>query len=756
MTSARSVDHHDDYRIGFKSHLRATVVPGEACYLVSDREILALSGASAEVLMPLLDGTRTLDGVLRDAAPRLATDQARTALSSLEAAGLVRSRPRRTVGAPTADSEAYWDLIGLDGGAASAALARARVQIVALGGFDTRRVRASCLDAGVAVAAPGEGADFTLVVCADYLAPELARINSLHRAAGMPWLLVRPGADPWIGPVFRPDDGPCWSCLATRLRGHRRAERPLQRHLGLTGPVPRPVSSSAAGESSALHLAILETAKWLAGVRHPTQSSVRVLDSLELSTSVHPVTRLPQCPVCGDPGLVARRVDSPFVPVSRPKTSVESNGDRALTPQQMLEKYGHLIDRVTGVVKEIKRAPHSPDFLHAFLSGPNLALAPQSLTGVRASVRALSGGKGLSEPEARTGALCEAIERYSGTRQGDEPVVWDSYRALGDSAVHPYACQLYDESQLRDREGWNAGGSALHHVPPPFAQDRPTEWTPMWSLTGRVQRLLPTSLLYFSDTPAPDGLFADSNGNAAGSSPEDAVLQGFLEVVERDAVALWWYNQTRQPGVVLEEPYVDQLREGYRQLGREIWALDLTSDFGIPVTAALSRRIDGPAQEVIFGFGAHFDPKIALRRALTEMGQLLPAVARGNAGTHRVSDPVAVRWWRRATTANQPYLLPDSAVRARTAEEWGYEPRADLLHDIDIATELVRKRGMELLVLDQTRPDLQLPVTKVVIPGMRHFWPRFAPGRLFDVPVALQRRRTQTLLNELNPIPMFI
>ena len=30
------------------------------------------------------------------------------------------------------------------------------------------------------------------------------------------------------------------------------------------------------------------------------------------------------------------------------------------------------------------------------------------------------------------------------------------------------------------------------------------------------------------------------------------MLQGFLELVERDAVALWWYNRTRQPAVDLE------------------------------------------------------------------------------------------------------------------------------------------------------------------------------------------------------------
>ncbi|MFI5617298.1 TOMM precursor leader peptide-binding protein [Streptomyces sp. NPDC051567] len=745
--------------IGFKAHLAATVVPGEAAYLVSHREVLALRGEHAEVLTPLLDGSRTVEDVVLEAAPRLRPEQTRAALSSLAAAGLVRTGPARA-GGRAADSEGYWDLIGLDGGAAVRDLGRARVRVTALGGVGPERARAACRDAGIGVAEPGQEADFVLVLCDDFLSPALKELDSVHRGHGTPWLPVRPtGTAPWIGPVLRSGDGPCWSCMATRLRAHRWSELPLQRHLGLDGPVPRPASSLAVSETAVLQLAVLETAKWLAGVRTAAQSSIRILDSLELGIASHPVERLPQCAVCGDPGLVARRVRSPFVPVSRAKAP-SSGGERALGPERMLADYGHLIGPVTGVVKEVRRAPHSPDFAQTFLSGPNLALAPRSLAGLHAGLRALSGGKGLTEVQARTGALCEAIERYSGTRQGDEPVVRDSYRALGEAAVHPYACQLYDERQLRDRDRWNAGGSALQYVPEPFDEHRPTEWTPLWSLTGGTHRLLPTSLLYFGDAPAPDGLCADSNGNAAGSSPEDALLQGFLELVERDAVAQWWYNRTRHPGIDLDavdEPYVERLRAGYRGLGREVWALDLTSDFGIPVVAALSRRTQGPAEEVIFGFGAHFDPRTAVRRALTEMGQLLPAVTGGGpGGGYRVTDPRAVRWWREATVAGQRYLTPDPAVPARAPQEFGYRPRADLLEDVHAVTELVRTRGMELLVLDQTRPDLRLPVVKVVIPGMRHFWPRFAPGRLYDIPVALGRCAEPTPFEALNPVSMFV
>jgi ribosomal protein S12 methylthiotransferase accessory factor len=60
------------------------------------------------------------------------------------------------------------------------------------------------------------------------------------------------------------------------------------------------------------------------------------------------------------------------------------------------------------------------------------------------------------------------------------------------------------------------------------------------------------------------------------------------------------------------------------------------------------------------------------------------------------------------------------------------------------------------MVLDQTRPDVNMPVVKVIVPGLRHFWPRFAPGRLFDVPVRLGRLSEKTAYEDLNPIPLYV
>jgi len=63
---------------------------------------------------------------------------------------------------------------------------------------------------------------------------------------------------------------------------------------------------------------------------------------------------------------------------------------------------------------------------------------------------------------------------------------------------------------------------------------------------------------------------------------------------------------------------------------------------------------------------------------------------------------------------------------------------------------------MEMLVLDQTRPDIGLRVAKVIVPGMRHMWKRLGTGRLYDVPVSMGWLKEALTEDELNPFPMWM
>ena len=232
-------------------------------------------------------------------------------------------------------------------------------------------------------------------------------------------------------------------------------------------------------------------------------------------------------------------------------------------------------------------------------------------------------------------------------------------------------------------------------------------------------------------------------------------------MIERDGVAIWWINRLSRPGIDLDsfaDPYVEELKAFYAACDREFWVLDLTNDMGIPCMAAVNRRISGPTEDIVMGFGAHLDPRIALSRCLTEMNQFMPAVLSVNAdgSTHYAyDDPDSLDWWRTATLANQPYLKP-SRAKKRKPEDFDFGAEGSVSDNVRKVFGQFEALGHEVLILDQSRPDIGLPVAKVIVPGMRHFWARHAPGRLYDVPVKMGWLKKALTEDDLNPVAMFI
>ncbi len=68
---------------------------------------------------------------------------------------------------------------------------------------------------------------------------------------------------------------------------------------------------------------------------------------------------------------------------------------------------------------------------------------------------------------------------------------------------------------------------------------------------------------------------------------------------------------------------------------------------------------------------------------------------------------------------------------------------------------LIADAGHDVLVLDQSRPAIELSVVRVIAPGLRHFWRRLGPGRLYDVPVKLGWIDEPVPESQLNPISIF-
>ena len=755
-----------------KSCYDAHLVGEDQVVLLAKQGPQLLRGRAYACVIPLLDGTRTVDDISRALEGRVPAAEIFYVLSRLEAMRFVRPAPAE---APP-QVAAFWEVLGGDADLGPRRLRDARVVVYALSGTELQDVLASALRSlDIQVETSGErdtvagGHALPVLLVDDYLDPAVEPRNRVFLDRQQPFVLAKlHGPSAWLGPVFRPGHTGCWQCLAARLRQNRRIETYLEQLHQQPVSRPYPQATLPASAAAAAHLLAIEIGKWIALGACALDGTLIALDCAELAMARHALVRRPQCVACGAGEAWRARDPRPVHPRSQPKSFTADGGHRTHAPEATLARYAHQVSPITGIVSTL----HSAGFVDAsiapvYMSDQNTAMMSDALSSSFLSqrFRGRCSGKGKTDLQARASALCEAIERHSGVFQGDEVRLRASYQELGARAIHPNACMAFSESQYATREAWNVTQQKINHlVPAPFDEHAVIEWSPLWSLTHETFKYLPTAYCYYG-YPAPAGSLpcrADSNGCAAGNCIEEAILQGFLELVERDSVALWWYNRIRRPRVDLDsfgDPYFTELTSYYRSLGRDLYVLDLTSDLGIPAFAAVSAYARPHRQAISLGFGAHISPKVGILRAITEANQYLPVIIEGAQDSYRAGlneDEEVVAWLEDATLADHDHLIPAADLPATRATDFSTAEHPDLRDDIAACVRMATEHGgLETLVLDQTRPDVGLSVVRVVVPGLRHFWRRLGPGRLYDVPVAqgwIARPRRE---DELNPVSIF-
>ena len=745
-----------------------TQVDADRVFLIAENRHLLITGRGPVTVLPHLDGRHTIAQIAQIVGAELSLPQTLAAIRKIDAFGqLAEGRP------DLPEHEiAHWDALGVDPAAAKRALREATVSLVALDDAPQRSVLAALTAEGMTVSPcrPAEAAehDSTLVVVLtdDYLDPRLEEIDRTLADTARPWVMAKASSRSiWLGPFMAYGRTGCWSCMAQRMRANRQVERYLMGRHG-AGPIRLAHWQAVAAPAVLGGLLATEVATMIVTGKPPNLDGRMVTLDLEtLSTDEHVLVRRPQCEHCGDPTLIGSR-DPKITITSRTLAPDTEGGLRARPTGEVYQQLRRHVSPIIGAVTWLVPFDEVDNGLsYAYRAGHNFAMIRDSVEILRRNLRGQSGGKGRTDLQARVSALGEAIERYSGLWRGDEPVRHATFAELGpDQALHPDQLMLFSDAQYEQRLAGNADPrNRLHTVPFRLAHDRPIDWTACWSMTRNQVRYIPSAYAWFGHPDLEQDFYSygDSNGNAAGTTVEDATLQGFLELVERDAVALWWYNRVRRSAFDLDalgDPYVQRLRGFYAGLGRSLWMLDITSDLGVPTLVAVSHRIGHPVEDILVGFGAHFDPRIAAARALTELNQFLPEVTTRDAAGETVyldDDPAMMAWLHEVKVGDEPWLTPDPDQPVRDPSSYDWPEITDLAVAVAQCVEVTTKAGLEFIVLDQTQPDLDLNVVKVIVPGLRHFWRRLAPGRLFTVPGQLGWQDRPLSEDEMNPRSMF-
>jgi ribosomal protein S12 methylthiotransferase accessory factor len=712
----------------FAPNFTAYVLPPDVVCLYSEDRKFFLHGTLYCALAERIgnDG-KSVQALHRELAPNFPPDKIEEALKRLiERRYLVAasSIADRTVAG-------YWTSLGLPLETAEKNLGNCRVRIQSIDVAGAAELGDALKGLGVRVVK--SSADLTVTLVNDYLERRLAELNRQHVSDKTDWLLVQPsGVFPLVGPAFKPGDGPCWNCLFDRMIRNREIKGFLDR--GAARPVAvSPLARNIFGQS-AIQFAAVETAKAIAsGFRTDLRDHIVSFDLLGSTVARHYVAARPQCPTCGQKKLQnPRRAPQPIVLGDGAKLIMTSGGYRTVSSRATVARFGKHVSPLTGVVTRLERIDADLPMNTNFFAQHNFSAPAQNIDQLRSGLSGGSFGKGSTAEQGEASALMEAIERYSGIFQGDEIRTARRFSDFAPGeAILPNDVQLFSEAQIRTRHE-----HVLHDstpVPDPIDPSAKIDWSPVWSLRDNRFKYLPTSFLYFFYS-GPAAFHTDSNGCAAGNTREEAIVQGFLELVERDAYAIWWYNRLRRAELDLtafDDSYVRDVQTQFADAGRKLWVLDVTSDLGIPTYVAIMHWMKDGQENIEFGSGAHFDRRIALLRALTELSQFLSiGLMGGGSGEKPSLDGVTP-----LRLENYPFLMPakNPIVPPAAGIKLADNTRDQVLACVDIAS----RAGLDFLVLDQTRPDVEVPVVRVIAPGLRHFYRRFGPGRLYDIPVKL-------------------
>ena len=331
-------------------------------------------------------------------------------------------------------------------------------------------------------------------------------------------------------------------------------------------------------------------------------------------------------------------------------------------------------------------------------------------------------GVGLSLQEAFQGCIGEGIEYLSQLQTGSD--------VLLPSGPGDPAARLGPQAR-----GFLAAFSA-HRLHP----DAELSWHPASRLTDRRDALLPADLCLRRppDRREVEPPFPLSTGSAAGTSWDAAALHGMLELIERDAASLWWRGGNRAGSIspqheahVMAEALLPRLRQN--ATGRRSWLLDITTDIGVPCVAAVSCSANGFG--FAFGLAARPTLKTAARSAILEMCQLELALAVVEAKCRESGEAALNKrdqgHRRRATMidADRCPLLQPVPERKQHLTIEATEPGAVL----QLIGNRLGQFGIETFGLNLTRPQLAVPVARVIAPGLQPEPSEIITPRLADM-----------------------
>jgi len=242
----------------------------------------------------------------------------------------------------------------------------------------------------------------------------------------------------------------------------------------------------------------------------------------------------------------------------------------------------------------------------------------------------------------------------------------------------------------------------------------PLRWVWALRLSDQSPLLVPFSWFYAIN---------EFNGPSAGNTYEEAVLQGISEVVERHVCALVTRDRIVTPTIdpaSVTNPVARHLLTRFNQNGIQLYLRDFSLDTDIPTVGALAwdPSTFPHLSEIVYTAGTSPDASKALIRALTEVAQLAGDF---NSGSNYIASGLP----KPLCLDEVDYVInSDCTIHL---DEIANQRDDDIFQEVNNCVATLKQQGLDVLVIDTTHPQLDIPAVYTIIPGA-HFRERALSG----------------------------
>lgn len=310
-------------------------------------------------------------------------------------------------------------------------------------------------------------------------------------------------------------------------------------------------------------------------------------------------------------------------------------------------------------------------------------------------------GKGIDEISARISAIMEAAE-YALAEVPDVARVSMSTAAASAAGYVPVSVQHLMP------HGWKAGDEAV------------MTWLEGEALGEPDKVLVPADAVILGGAPFHlPGISQSTNGLAAGTSVNGALLHALCELIERDAVCLWGFKSdtaaqaTALAPAAFADAEIDTLVRQIAAAGFRLNLYDQTTNVGVPSIYAVLSPDGRPDRhfDAATGAGCHPVAAIAARRAIVEAAQTRISIIAGS------RDDIAEADYG-ARLSRDIAVLTETGVLTRTAP-------VGLARDTNLAAQLefvkaglAKARLNRIVVIPLGGARFGIHVLRAFVPGL--------------------------------------